>query len=70
MLKCLKIDVFIFDLHFLRKKFDSIMKKNILICNLCLSRNYHIKAVDRDKRLNLKKYCPNCNKHVSHEESR
>ncbi|MEZ0180456.1 50S ribosomal protein L33 ['Camptotheca acuminata' phytoplasma] len=47
------------------------MKKNILICDLCLSRNYHIKAVDRvNKRLSLKKYCPKCKKHVLHEESR
>ncbi|WP_341266438.1 50S ribosomal protein L33 [Candidatus Phytoplasma fraxini] len=46
------------------------MKKNILICEQCLNRNYHINAHNRNKSLCLKKYCPYCNKHVLHEESK
>ncbi|MDV3198213.1 MAG: 50S ribosomal protein L33 [Vigna little leaf phytoplasma] len=45
------------------------MKKNILICCFCLNRNYHIKKHGKNYRLNLKKYCPQCNKHSLHEES-
>ncbi|WP_225696169.1 50S ribosomal protein L33 [Candidatus Phytoplasma sp. AldY-WA1] len=46
------------------------MKKNILICNFCLSRNYHVTVANRSNRLILKKYCPQCKKHVLHEESK
>ncbi|MDV3167785.1 MAG: 50S ribosomal protein L33 [Candidatus Phytoplasma stylosanthis] len=59
--------------YFLRRKEEVgsllIMKKNILICDICLSRNYHIKQINRSNRLSLKKYCSQCKKHVLHEES-
>jgi large subunit ribosomal protein L33 len=46
------------------------MKKNILICSYCLSRNYDISVNKKEKSLILKKYCPKCNKHILHEESK
>ncbi|KAB8122003.1 50S ribosomal protein L33 ['Cynodon dactylon' phytoplasma] len=45
-------------------------KKNILVCSNCLNRNYKIFVHNKDKRLNLKKYCSTCKKHFSHEETR
>lgn len=47
-----------------------MVKKNILICDNCLSRNYHINISKRNNRLKLKKYCPQCKNHILHEESR
>lgn len=47
-----------------------MVKKNILICKYCLSRNYRINKHNKNERLNLKKYCPQCNKHSLHEETR
>ena len=48
------------------------MRKNvILICEECLSRNYHTtKQVYCENRLCFKKYCPNCNKYVVHKETK
>ncbi|MBR2652521.1 50S ribosomal protein L33 [bacterium] len=46
-------------------------KKVILICEDCLSRNYHItKQPYSEERLCLKKYCQKCNKYVLHKETR
>jgi large subunit ribosomal protein L33 len=40
-----------------------------LACSVCKERNYHL-AVGRkkEKKLELKKYCPRCNKHTLHKE--
>ncbi|MBP5836032.1 50S ribosomal protein L33 [Candidatus Phytoplasma meliae] len=48
------------------------MKKNILVCVLCLNRNYHIKAKtnNNQQRLALKKYCSHCNQHTLHKETK
>ncbi len=46
-------------------------KKVILICDECLSRNYSLfKSQSLDKKIELKKYCSNCNKHTLHKETR
>lgn len=46
-------------------------QKIILICNICLSRNYSIlKEKSNPHRLELKKYCRPCNKHTLHKETR
>ena len=47
-------------------------EKIILICEDCLSRNY---TVERNKltktdRMVIKKYCPKCNKHTVHKETK
>ncbi len=47
-------------------------EKIILVCTECLSRNYtttKVKAVST-KRLELTKFCPKCNKHTVHKESK
>ncbi len=47
-------------------------EKVILICSECLSRNYTTskkKAVSKE-RLELRKFCPKCNKNTIHKESR
>ncbi|CAP18570.1 50S ribosomal protein L33 [Candidatus Phytoplasma mali] len=48
-----------------------MVKKNILICSICLNRNYNTKtnSIYISKRLILKKYCPNCNRHTLHKEN-
>jgi large subunit ribosomal protein L33 len=40
-----------------------------LACSVCKERNYH-NAVGkkRDKKIELKKYCPRCKKHTLHKE--
>ena len=46
-------------------------KTVILTCSICLSRNYTTnKKSNQDKRLELKKYCPHCNKHTLHKETK
>lgn len=46
-------------------------KKVILICENCLSRNYHTnKNQYLSIRLELKKYCPICNKSTIHKETK
>ncbi|KXT29045.1 ribosomal protein L33 [Candidatus Phytoplasma oryzae] len=47
-----------------------MVKKNILICSYCLNRNYNISTHKKNHRLNLKKYCSKCKKHILHEESK
>jgi large subunit ribosomal protein L33 len=42
-----------------------------LICGECLSRNYSVtKRKDDPKRMEIKKYCPQCGKHTLHKESK
>lgn len=47
-------------------------EKVILICEVCLSRNYTTtKNKDKDTvRLEFKKYCPSCNKYTVHKETK
>lgn len=46
-------------------------EKVFLICSECLSRNYQVtKRADDPRRLELKKYCPHCEKHTLHKESK
>jgi len=51
---------------------DRMREKVILVCTECLSRNYTTskkKAVST-KRMEMSKFCPKCNKHTVHKESR
>ncbi len=47
-------------------------EKIILVCSECLSRNYTAtKNKDTQKqRIEVSKYCPKCNKHTIHKESK
>ena len=46
-------------------------KKVILMCSECLSRNYvTTKNSMTSERLELKKFCPKCNKHTIHKETK
>jgi len=46
-------------------------KKVILTCSVCLSRNYSTnKNVSNKERIELKKYCPRCNAHTLHKETK
>ncbi|MCQ2748340.1 MAG: 50S ribosomal protein L33 [Mycoplasmoidaceae bacterium] len=46
-------------------------KKVILVCDECLSRNYHItKNTLSTERIVLNKYCPKCKKVTKHKETR
>ena len=51
---------------------DKMRIKVILICSECLARNYVTtkKQEDKTKRLELRKFCPHCNKYTIHKESR
>lgn len=44
----------------------------ILICEECLSRNYTTtkNPQKQTERIEIKKYCKNCNKYTIHKESR
>lgn len=47
-------------------------EKIILVCEECLSRNYTTtknKTIKGD-RLQIKKFCPKCNKHTLHKETK
>ena len=46
--------------------------KVILICEKCLSRNYTTtrKKYDSSKKLEVTKFCPKCNEHTLHKESK
>ncbi|ASE37501.1 MULTISPECIES: 50S ribosomal protein L33 [Staphylococcus] len=47
------------------------MNKVPLSCEVCGSRNYNVhKTSDRQTRLELKKFCPRCNAHTLHKESK
>ena len=60
--------------NFFNSKVGNIMKdktKVILICEECLSRNYvTTKNKQSSERLELKKFCPKCNKHTLHKETK
>lgn len=46
-------------------------KKVILMCSECLSRNYSTsKNKSAAERLELNKFCPKCNKHTLHKETK
>jgi len=46
-------------------------KRIILTCSECLSRNYSTsKAKSNTSRIELMKYCPKCNKHTLHKETK
>lgn len=46
-------------------------EKVVLICEVCLSRNYTTtKKSDKKERIELNKFCKNCNKYTIHKESR
>ena len=50
---------------------DNMREKIILICEVCLSRNYiTYKNKDKKKRLQIKKYCKRCGIHTIHKESK
>jgi large subunit ribosomal protein L33 len=47
-------------------------EKIILVCTECLSRNFTTtknKQISKD-RLEMNKFCPRCNKHTLHKESK
>jgi large subunit ribosomal protein L33 len=47
-------------------------QKIILICSICLNRNYTAtKRKDATTgRIEMKKFCPHCNAHTLHKESK
>ena len=47
-------------------------EKVILICEVCLSRNYTTtkNKTANNQRLEIKKFCPVCNKHTLHKETK
>lgn len=47
-------------------------EKVILICSVCLSRNYQttVKREGQKERLEIKKFCPKCGYHTIHKESK
>lgn len=47
-------------------------EKVILICEECLSRNYTVKknVLTNKERMSINKYCPKCNKHTLHKETK
>ena len=47
-------------------------EKVILVCEECLSRNYTTEKnkLNTAKRVVIKKYCPRCNKHTTHKETK
>ncbi|MDR0752856.1 MAG: 50S ribosomal protein L33 [Mycoplasmataceae bacterium] len=50
---------------------QSNRKNVILICEECNSRNYHYEKRRNDsKKMELKKYCPKCNKTTLHKETK
>ena len=63
--------MFIFAKLDICKRVDKMRKKIILICEVCLSRNYTTyKNTDNKTRLEMKKYCKRCDKHTLHKESK
>ena len=46
-------------------------KKVILTCTVCLSRNYVTNTNSSNtERIELMKYCPKCNKHTLHKQTK
>ncbi|HEX4019276.1 MAG TPA: 50S ribosomal protein L33 [Frankiaceae bacterium] len=53
-------------------KATDVRPKITMACQVCKHRNYITKKNRRNDpdRLDLKKYCPNCNDHTEHRETR
>ncbi len=50
---------------------DYMREKVVLICEVCLSRNYTTtKSSNKKERIEINKFCKNCNKYTLHKESR
>ncbi|MCF0217780.1 MAG: 50S ribosomal protein L33 [Malacoplasma sp.] len=48
-----------------------MVKEIIMICEICLSRNYRTKTnAARKERLELNKFCRKCNKKTLHKETK
>lgn len=47
-------------------------EKVILICEVCLSRNYTTKKnkINDPKRMEIRKFCKKCNEHTLHKETK
>ncbi|WP_031542453.1 50S ribosomal protein L33 [Mesoplasma photuris] len=47
-------------------------RKAILVCEICLSRNYSQtkSTLTQKERLVVKKFCSSCNQHTTHKETR
>lgn len=47
-------------------------EKVMLVCTECLSRNYNTtkNSQTQKNRLEINKFCPTCNKHTLHKESK
>jgi large subunit ribosomal protein L33 len=47
-------------------------EKIILVCTQCLERNYTItkNKQTQKERVEINKFCPRCNKHTLHKESK
>jgi large subunit ribosomal protein L33 len=41
-----------------------------LVCEECGARNYQTTKARKQERLTLKKFCPTCNRHTVHKESK
>ena len=53
-------------------KSSDVRPKITMACEVCKHRNYITKKNRRNHpdRLGMNKYCPNCNKHQAHKETR
>ena len=61
-------DIFLFTQ---RRDYMKDAKKVILTCSVCLSRNYSTNKNNNNKqRIELMKFCPKCNKHTLHKETK
>ncbi|WP_077210460.1 50S ribosomal protein L33 [Bacillus dakarensis] len=47
-----------------------MIKKVALACSECGSRNYSTTSKKESERLELKKFCNNCNSHTIHRETK
>ena len=41
-----------------------------LVCEECGARNYQTTKARKQERLTIKKFCPTCNRHTVHKESK
>ncbi|WP_104206204.1 50S ribosomal protein L33 [Entomoplasma ellychniae] len=50
----------------------SSSRKIILVCEVCLARNYSVNksTLTQKQRLEIKKFCNSCNHHTLHKETR
>lgn len=49
-----------------------MLRKAGLACTVCGSRNYtlNLSSVEKEKRVEVKKFCRTCGKHTLHKETR